>query len=47
MNVLEWFKNSGYEFKYDEELLNKASISLNMIRWFEDSEYTKNKLIVH
>jgi hypothetical protein len=41
VQVLEWFKNSGYEFKYDEEVINYASENghIQVLEWFKNSGY--------
>jgi hypothetical protein len=39
--VLEWFKNSGYEFKYDVDAINFAASNgnVNVLEWFKNSGY--------
>ena len=41
VQVLEWFKNSGYEFKYDEMAIDNASKNGNIqvLKWFKNSGY--------
>ena len=41
VQVLEWFKNSGYEFKYDELAINYVSHCgfINVLEWFKNSGY--------
>jgi hypothetical protein len=41
IQVLEWFKNSGYEFKYDNYAISYASKSGNIkvLEWFKNSGY--------
>ena len=41
VQVLEWFKNSSYEFKYDERTIFYASINghVQVLEWFKNSEY--------
>jgi hypothetical protein len=41
IQVLEWFKNSGYDFKYDESAINYASSSgyVQVLEWFKNSGY--------
>ena len=41
IQVLEWFKNSGYEFKYTEDATNGASINkhIEVLEWFKNSGY--------
>jgi hypothetical protein len=36
VNVLEWFKNSEYELKYDESAINKAFQNghIDVLEWF-------------
>jgi hypothetical protein len=39
--VLEWFKNSGYVFKYDEYEISYESMNGNtqILEWFKNSGY--------
>ena len=41
IKVLEWFKNSGYEFKYDQSAINYASVNghIQVLEWFKNSGY--------
>jgi hypothetical protein len=41
IEVLEWFKNSGYEFKYDKKVINNASKygNIQILEWFKNSDY--------
>ena len=41
IQVLEWFKNSCYEFKYNESTINFASINghVLVLEWFKNSGY--------
>ena len=41
IQVLEWFKNSGYEFKYTEWPINYASEigDVQVLEWFKNSGY--------
>ena len=41
VKFLEWFKNSGYEFKYDKRAINFASWKghIQVLEWFKNSEY--------
>ncbi len=41
IQVLEWFKNSGYEFEYDEWAINYASKygNIQVLEWFKNSGY--------
>jgi hypothetical protein len=44
IQVLEWFKNSGYEFKYGKEAINRASYygHIQVLEWFKNSGYEFN-----
>ena len=50
IQVLEWFKNSGYEFKYDQWAFNCASWkgNIQVLEWFKNSgykiKYNKNSI---
>jgi hypothetical protein len=41
VQVLEWFKNSGYEFNYNEMSINSASYygHVQVLEWFKNSGY--------
>jgi len=41
INILEWFKNSDYEFKYDESAIHFACKNghINVLEWFKNSNY--------
>ncbi len=41
VQVLEWFKNSGYEFKYNQRAINMASNNghIQVLEWFKNSGY--------
>ena len=41
VNVLEWFKNSDYEFEYCKYAINYASGNghINVLEWFKNSDY--------
>jgi hypothetical protein len=41
IQVLEWFKNSGYEFKYTDSAIIHASRSghIQVLEWFKNSGY--------
>ena len=41
VQVLEWFKNSGYEFKYDVNTINYAILNgyIQILEWFKNSGY--------
>jgi hypothetical protein len=41
VEVLEWFKNSGHEFKYYVDAINNACISghVQVLEWFKNSGY--------
>ena len=48
VQVLEWFKKSGYEFKYNEDPISWASWcgNIQILEWFKNSgyEFKYNKL---
>jgi hypothetical protein len=41
VHVLEWFKNSGYEFKYSKIAIRKVSANgfVHVLEWFKNSGY--------
>ena len=41
VQVLEWFKNSGYEFKYNKDAIMWASRNghIEFLEWFKNSDY--------
>ena len=41
VKFLEWFKNSGYEFKYNEDAINRAFNHghVQVLKWFKNSGY--------
>ena len=41
ISILEWFKNSGFEFKYDEYAINNASENghIHILEWFKNSGF--------
>ena len=41
VQVLEWFKNSGYKFEYNNITMNKASLNrqIQILEWFKNSGY--------
>jgi hypothetical protein len=41
VHILEWFKNSGYEFKYNVSTISMASHNghVNVLEWFKNSGY--------
>ena len=38
VHVLEWFKNSGFEFKYDEDVITNAAENghIDVLEWFRN-----------
>jgi hypothetical protein len=44
IEILEWFKNSSYEFKYDEDVIIWASYygHTQVLEWFKNSGYEIN-----
>ena len=52
VQVLEWFKKSGYKFEYDEKAINNACLNghVKVLQWFKKSgfklKYT-NDVIKH
>jgi hypothetical protein len=51
IQVLEWLKNSGYEFKYDENAIMNASAKghIQVLEWFKNSgyEFKHNKYAIY
>ena len=51
IQVLEWFKNSGYEFKYDIHAIFYASVfgHIQILEWFKNSgyEFKYNKDVIN
>jgi len=51
VDILEWFKNSGYEFKYTSDAVDSASTygHINVLEWFKNSgyefKYTKSAIV--
>ena len=43
IQVLEWFKNSGYEFKYSKYAINRASYyrHIQIVEWFKKRNVKK------
>ena len=41
IQILEWFKKSDYEFKYDENAINHTSKDghIQILEWFKNSDY--------
>ena len=41
VSVLEWFKNTEFEFKYTKHAINGASANahINVLEWFKNSPY--------
>ena len=41
INILEWFKNSEYEFKYSNYAIDCASYHghINILEWYKNSKY--------
>jgi hypothetical protein len=48
VNILEWFKNSGYEFKYDKYAIIWALQhgKVHILKWFKNNIYkTKSNYV--
>ena len=41
LHILEWFKNSGFEFKYEKNTITNASQNghIHILEWFKNSDF--------
>ena len=46
VKILKWFKNSGFEFKYDKTQI-PFTYSENVLCWFDNNGYGYDKKIKH